>query len=222
MYKKPTKTSKKATKAEIKTIKALFLEHFKDARTELVFSNDFELLIAVMLSAQCTDKRVNLITPELFARFPTPKALSNANLDSIKECIKTCSFFNNKAKNLKAMAEEVCEKYNGEIPLEREILKTLPGVGQKTANVVLIESKKANFIAVDTHVFRVSHRLGLSSATTPLATEAELTKIFKDNLATLHQAMVLFGRYTCKAINPKCEECFLSHLCKSKTTYRCN
>ena len=96
---------KKATKAEIAQIKALFLEHFKDARTELVFSNDFELLIAVMLSAQCTDKRVNLITPELFAKFPTPQALSKASLDSIKECIKTCSFFNNKAKNLNAMSQ---------------------------------------------------------------------------------------------------------------------
>ena len=212
---------KKATKAEIAQIKALFLEHFKDARTELVFSNDFELLIAVMLSAQCTDKRVNLITPELFAKFPTPQALSKASLDSIKECIKTCSFFNNKAKNLKAMAQEVCEKYGGAIPLDREILKTLPGVGQKTANVVLIESQEANFIAVDTHVFRVSHRLGLSNATTPLATEEDLTRIFKDNLATLHQAMVLFGRYKCKAVNPKCTECFLSHLCKSKITYRC-
>ena len=212
---------KKATKAEIAQIKALFLEHFKDARTELVFSNDFELLIAVMLSAQCTDKRVNLITPELFAKFPTPQALSKASLDSIKECIKTCSFFNNKAKNLKAMAQEVCEKYGGAIPLDREILKTLPGVGQKTANVVLIESQEANFIAVDTHVFRVSHRLGLSNATTPLATEEDLTRIFKDNLATLHQAMVLFGRYACKAVNPQCEECFLSHLCKSKVTYRC-
>ena len=119
------------------------------------------------------------------------------------------------------MAQVVCEKFNREIPLDREILKTLPGVGQKTANVVLIESKEANFIAVDTHVFRVSHRLGLSNAKTPLQTEEELTKIFVDNLATLHQAMVLFGRYTCKALNPQCQECFLSHLCKSKTSYKC-
>lgn len=213
---------KKATKKEIQTIKALFLEHYKDAKTELNYKNTFELLIAVMLSAQCTDKRVNLITPQLFTNYPTPQDLQNANLEDIKEYIKTCSFFNNKAKNLKAMAQEVCEKYQGEIPLDREILKTLPGVGQKTANVVLIESKGANFIAVDTHVFRVSHRLGLSFASTPLATEIDLTKIFKDNLATLHQAMVLFGRYTCKAVNPQCQECFLSHLCKSKSSYRCN
>lgn len=212
---------KKATKAEIAQIKALFLEHYQDSKTELKFRNDFELLIAVMLSAQCTDKRVNLITPALFEKYPTPQDLRNAPLDEIKEYIKTCSFFNNKAKNLKAMAEEICKKYNGEIPLDREILKTLPGVGQKTANVVLIESQEANFIAVDTHVFRVSHRLGLSYAATPIATEEDLTRAYKDNLATLHQAMVLFGRYVCKAVNPKCNECFLSHLCKSKTTYRC-
>lgn len=216
-----SKKSKKATKAEITQIKTLFLEHYKDAKTELNYRNDFELLIAVMLSAQCTDKRVNLITPALFAKYPTPKDLQNAPLEEIQECIKTCSFFNNKAKNLKAMAKEVCEQFGGEIPLEREALKSLPGVGQKTANVVLIESKEANFIAVDTHVFRVSHRLGLSSASTPIATEEDLTKAYKDNLATLHQAMVLFGRYICKAINPKCAECFLSHLCKSKITYRC-
>lgn len=212
---------KKATKKEIQEIKSLFLKHYKNAKTELIYKNDYELLIAVMLSAQCTDKRVNLITPALFKQYPNPKALQNAPLDEIKEFIKTCSFFNNKATNLKAMAQVVCEKFNGEIPLDREILKTLPGVGQKTANVVLIESKEANFIAVDTHVFRVSHRLSLSNAKTPLQTEEELTKIFVDNLATLHQAMVLFGRYTCKALNPQCQECFLSHLCKSKTSYKC-
>lgn len=213
---------KKATKTEIASIKALFLEHYKNAKTELNYRNDFELLIAVMLSAQCTDKRVNLITPTLFNAFPTPQALKDAPLEEIKEYIKTCSFFNNKAENLKKMAMEICIKHNGTIPLDRDLLKALPGVGQKTANVVLIESKDANFIAVDTHVFRVSHRLGLSFAKTPLKTEEDLTKIFKDNLATLHQAMVLFGRYICKAVNPQCSTCFLSHLCKSKTSYKCN
>ncbi len=212
--------TKKATKKQTEEIKRLFLEHFKDAKTELNYKNDFQLLIAVMLSAQCTDKRVNLITPALFSAYPTPQDLQNAPLEDIKDYIKTCSFFNNKAQNLKAMAQEICQKHKGKIPLDREILKTLPGVGQKSANVVLIESQNANFIAVDTHVFRVSHRLGLSFATTPLATEEDLTRIFKDHLATLHQAMVLFGRYTCKSINPKCTECFLQHLCKSKTTYR--
>ncbi|MDD6055822.1 MAG: endonuclease III [Helicobacteraceae bacterium] len=208
---------KKASKKEILEIKELFLKHYKDAKTELNYKNDFELLIAIMLSAQCTDKRVNIITPALFSAYPTPQKLASAPLESIKELIKTCSFFNNKAENLKKMAQAVCEKYSGEIPLDREVLKTLPGVGQKTANVVLIESKGANFIAVDTHVFRVSHRLGLSSANTPLKVEADLTKIFKDNLATLHQAMVLFGRYTCKALNPQCNKCFLKHLCKMES-----
>ncbi|MDY3113038.1 MAG: endonuclease III [Helicobacter sp.] len=208
---------KKANKKEILEIKELFLKHYKDAKTELNYKNDFELIIAVMLSAQCTDKRVNIITPALFSAYPTPQKLASAPLESIKELIKTCSFFNNKAENLKKMAQAVCEKYSGEIPLDREVLKTLPGVGQKTANVVLIESKGANFIAVDTHVFRVSHRLGLSSANTPLKVEEDLTKIFKDNLATLHQAMVLFGRYTCKALNPQCNKCFLKHLCKMES-----
>ena len=212
---------KKATKKEIQAIKALFLEHYAKAKTELQYSNLYELLIAVMLSAQCTDKRVNLITPALFKKYPHIQALKDANLDEIKDLIKTCSFFNNKAKNLQAMAKEVCERFEGEIPCDRDLLKTLPGVGQKTANVVLIESQEANFIAVDTHVFRVSHRLGLSNAKTPLQTEEDLTKIFKDNLSTLHQAMVLFGRYVCKAINPQCHTCFLNHLCKSKTSYKC-
>lgn len=210
------KLPKKATKKEINEIKEIFLKNYKEAKTELQYKNDYELLIAVMLSAQCTDKRVNIITPALFAEYPDIKALKKANLEDIKELIKTCSFFNNKAKNLLAMANEVYKKHNGEIPLDRDKLKDLPGVGQKTANVVLIESKGANYIAVDTHVFRVSHRLGLSRAQTPLKTEEDLSKIFKDNLGILHQAMVLFGRYICKAINPKCNECFLNHICKSK------
>lgn len=210
----------KATKKQTQEIKSLFLQHYKNAKTELNYTNDYELLIAVMLSAQCTDKRVNLITPALFKKYPDILSLKDANIEEIKELIKTCSFFNNKAKNLKAMAEEVYQNFQGEIPLDREALKSLSGVGQKTANVVLIESKEANFIAVDTHVFRVSHRLGLSKANTPLQTEEDLTKSFKDNLSTLHQAMVLFGRYTCKSLNPQCQNCFLNHLCKSKISYK--
>lgn len=197
-------------------IKNLFLKHFDKARTELVFSNPYELIVCVMLSAQCTDKRVNLITPSLFQAYPDIKSLAKANLASVKSFIQSCSFFNNKAENLIKMAKAVCEKFKGEIPLNETDLKSLAGVGQKTAHVVLIEWCGANFMAVDTHVFRVSHRLGLSKAKTPEATEEDLTRIFKDNLNTLHQAMVLFGRYTCKAKNPLCKECFLAHLCKSK------
>ncbi|ECK7433211.1 endonuclease III [Campylobacter jejuni] len=197
-------------------IKELFLKHFNKPVTELKFSNLYELLVCVMLSAQCTDKRVNLITPDLFKAYPDIKALANANLSSLKTYIQTCSFFNNKAQNLIKMAKAVCENFNGEIPLDEQNLKSLAGVGQKTAHVVLIEWCGANFMAVDTHVFRVSHRLGLSKAKTPESTEEDLTRIFKDNLNYLHQAMVLFGRYTCKAKKPLCKECFLNHLCKSK------
>ncbi|EAH8122436.1 endonuclease III [Campylobacter coli] len=197
-------------------IKELFLKHFDKPTTELKFSNLYELLVCVMLSAQCTDKRVNLITPELFKAYPDITSLANANLSSLKTYIQSCSFYNNKAQNLIKMAQSVRENFNAEIPLDEEKLKSLAGVGQKTAHVVLIEWCGANCMAVDTHVFRVSHRLGLSKAKTPEATEENLTRIFKDNLNYLHQAMVLFGRYTCKAKKPLCKECFLNHLCKSK------
>ncbi len=204
------------SKRDIDRIKALFLEHFSGARTELHFRNLYELLVAVMLSAQCTDKRVNLITPALFREYPDIKALANANLMSLKLLINSCSFFNNKAVNLIKMANSVMSDFNGEIPLDEKSLVKLAGVGQKTAHVVLIEYQNANLMAVDTHVFRVSHRLGLSSAKTPQATEIDLVKAFKTNLNTLHQAMVLHGRYTCKAIKPKCDECFLKELCRAK------
>ena len=197
-------------------IKELFLKHFDKPTTELKFSNLYELLVCVMLSAQCTDKRVNLITPELFKAYPDITSLANANLSSLKTYIQSCSFYNNKAQNLIKMAQSVRENFNAEIPLDEEKSKSLAGVGQKTAHVVLIEWCGANCMAVDTHVFRVSHRLGLSKAKTPEATEEDLTRIFKDNLNYLHQAMVLFGRYTCKAKKPLCKECFLNHLCKSK------
>ena len=203
-------------KRDIDRIKALFLEHFSGAKTELNFRNLYELLVAVMLSAQCTDKRVNLITPALFREYPDIKALANANLTSLKLLINSCSFFNNKAVNLIKMANSVMSDFNGEIPLDEKSLVKLAGVGQKTAHVVLIEYQEANLMAVDTHVFRVSHRLGLSSARTPQATEIDLVKAFKTNLNTLHQAMVLHGRYTCKAIKPKCDECFLKEMCRAK------
>lgn len=196
-------------------IKRLFLSHFNEAKTELVFQNPYELIVCVMLSAQCTDKRVNLITPALFKAYPSVQDLARANLASVKVLIQSCSFFNNKAENLIKMAQAVCEKFGGEIPLTQQDLQSLAGVGQKTANVVLIEWCGANVMAVDTHIFRVAHRLDLSLGKTPEAVEADLTKLFKDRLNILHQAMVLFGRYTCKAKNPLCSECFLNHLCKS-------
>lgn len=217
------KKVKKATKQEIQTIKERFLEHYNQAVTELHYKNLYELLIAVMLSAQCTDKRVNLITPALFEKYPSPKELAYADLEEVKEIIKSCSFFNNKAKNLLKMAQSVEQNFGGEIPLNEKNLISLAGVGQKTAHVVLIEYAGANLMAVDTHVFRVAHRLGLSDAKTAIATEEELTKKFKTDLHLLHQGMVLFGRYICKAKNPDCGEgCFLQDLCKSKEGFKVN
>lgn len=197
-------------------IKALFLEHFPDASSELKFKNNYELIVCVILSAQCTDKRVNIITPALFEKYPSIYDMANAKLLTLKNLIQSCSFFNNKAANLIKMAKTVVSEFDGEIPLNEKDLLSLAGVGIKTAHVVLIEAKSENLMAVDTHVFRVSHRLGLSNAKTPELTDKDLTKLFKTDLNKLHQAMIWFGRQTCKAINPKCNECFLSQICPSK------
>lgn len=206
---------KKATKKEIETLKARFLEAYPASKSELNYRNIYELVVSVMLAAQCTDKRVNIITPALFEHYPDTASLSKATIEEITELIKTCSYFNNKAKNLSAMAIKVEEEYGGVIPEDAEGLKSLPGVGQKTANVVMIEYREADLMAVDTHVFRVSHRLGLSYEKTATATEVELTKKLKTGLHLLHQAFVLFGRYQCTARNPKCEGCFVKDLCKN-------
>jgi endonuclease-3 len=211
---------KKATKKEIQEIHQLFIEKYSDAVTELAYTNAYELVVAVALSAQCTDKRVNLITPALFERYPTPHAMAEADIDDVKALINSCSFFNNKAKNIIEMAKRVVAVYGGEIPMDEKELQTLAGVGQKTANVVMIEYTGANLMAVDTHVFRVSHRLGLSDDNTAIKTEATLVKKFKNNLHALHQGMVLFGRYICRAQNPKCDECFVAQYCKSKESFK--
>ncbi len=215
-----SKKIKLATKKEIEEIKSLFLEHYPNSLTELNYNNIYELLVAVMLSAQCTDKRVNIITPALFKAYPTPIELANANLDEVKSYIKSCSFFNNKAKNLIKMAQSVVENYNGEIPQDTKELVKLAGVGQKTANVVMIEYTGANLMAVDTHVFRVAHRLGLSDDKTAIKTEETLSKKFKTDLHRLHQAMVLFGRYRCKAVKPECEECFMKKHCRTSENFK--
>jgi len=214
------KKIKPATRKEIEAIKQLLLEHYPDSVTELHYRNLYELLVSVMLSAQCTDKRVNLITPALFEKYPDIPSLAQADVEEVKEYIKTCSFFNNKAKNLVAMARMVMEQYHAEIPLDEKELVKLPGVGQKTAHVVLIEYTGANLMAVDTHVFRVAHRLGLSDAPTVEGTERDLVRKFKTDLHRLHQAMVLFGRYICKAVKPECENCFLTEYCKSKESFK--
>jgi endonuclease III len=215
------KKVKKATRKEIESIREALLERYSDAVTELHYRNAFELVVAVALSAQCTDKRVNLITPALFEQYPDPAAMAAADVDDVKAIINTCSFFNNKAVNLVKMAQRVVEVYDGEVPMNEKELVTLAGVGQKTAHVVMIEYTGANLMAVDTHVFRVAHRLGLSDDETALKTEATLVKKFKTDLHALHQGMVLFGRYICTALNPKCDtECFLKEYCKSKEGFK--
>lgn len=215
------KRVKPATKKEIEVIKAALLERYSDAVTELHYKNAYELVVAVALSAQCTDKRVNMLTPDLFEKYPDPEALAEADIDDVKKIIQSCSFFNNKATNIVKMARRVVDVYDGEIPMNEKDLVTLAGVGQKTAHVVMIEYTGANLMAVDTHVFRVAHRLGLSNDDTALKTEATLVKKFKTDLHALHQGMVLFGRYICTAKNPKCDtECFLKEFCKSKESFK--
>ncbi len=211
---------KKATKKEIAAIKALFLERYADSKTELVYKNKYELLVCIILSAQCTDKRVNIITPPFFEKYPDVQTLACADIADVKNLIKTCSFFNNKTANLIKMANSVVEHFGGEIPLEQKALMSLEGVGQKTANVLLIEYAEHNKMAVDTHVFRVAHRLGLSDAKSAVKTEEDLTKKFQTDLHKLHQGMVLFGRYLCKAQKPECERCFLEAYCKSKKGFK--
>lgn len=201
------------SKKNIQIIKLRLLEHFKGAKSELNFKNNYELIVCVMLSAQCTDKRVNIITPALFEKYPSVEKLAKANLASLKLLINSCSFFNNKAQNLIKMAKAVCENFGGEIPLNEDDLKSLAGVGIKTAHVVLIEAKGANVMAVDTHIFRISKRLGLCDEPSPEATDKALSAIFKTDLNRLHQAMIMFGRYTCKAVKPLCDKCFLREFC---------
>ena len=204
------------SKKDILEIKKRILQNFAGVRSELKFKDNYQLLVCVMLSAQCTDKRVNLITPRFFAEFPSVAELAKANLASVKLLISSCNFYNNKAVNLIKMAQAVVGDFGGVVPLDEAGLKSLAGVGQKTAHVVLLEGAGANVMAVDTHVFRVAHRLGLSRAKTPELTERDLSEAFKTDLGKLHQGMVLFGRYTCKAIKPNCKECFLNELCSSK------
>ncbi|MRJ02691.1 MAG: endonuclease III [Epsilonproteobacteria bacterium] len=203
------------TPQEIEEIKRRFLRHYPQARTELDYRNLYELLVAVILSAQCTDKRVNLITPKLFERYPDVASLARAERREVEELIRSCSFFKNKAKYLIEMAQMVMERYGGEIPGDERELMKLPGVGRKSAHVVMIEYFGKNLMAVDTHVFRVAHRLGLSDSKTPKGTEEDLVMAFRSDLPRLHQAMVLFGRYICTARTPKCSDCFLSDLCES-------
>ncbi len=198
-----------------KAILNWFITNMNEAESELNFSNNFELLVAVMLSAQCTDKRVNMVTPALFKAFPDAKSMSAATADEVKRYISSISYPNSKAKHLVAMAQKLVADFGGEVPSEIEALTSLPGVGRKTANVMEAVAFGKAAMPVDTHVFRVSNRLGLVKTTTPLATEKELTKhIPEDILSKAHHWLLLHGRYVCTSRAPKCDKCGLKAYCK--------
>ena len=181
---------------------------FPDAKCELDFTNLYELLIAVMLSAQATDKRVNIITPDLFKKYPTVFSLAEANLDEVKDIIASLGLYHNKAKNIIGAAQEIVLKHQGEVPNIFDDLIKLPGVGRKTANVVLSVGFNVPAIAVDTHVARVAQRLGLSKSSNVITIEEDLKKAFdQDQWSKAHHLLLLFGRYICTARNPKCSEC---------------
>jgi len=195
---------------------AYFEELMPVAETELVYKDPFALLVAVILSAQCTDKRVNLITPPLLEKFPDPQTMANAKQEEIFDFIKSCSYPNNKAKHLLGMASVLVSRFGGKVPSDIDKLQKLPGVGRKTANVIASVVFNKPAMAVDTHVFRVAARLGLTlQAKTPFEAEKQLVKNIPENLIPkAHHWLILHGRYVCQARKPKCEVCGLKGICK--------
>lgn len=200
----------------------LFVEHFKkeqpEPETELYYTNPYELVVAVALSAQCTDKRVNMVTPRFFERFPNPETLATASFEEVFELIRSISYPNNKAKHLIGMAKILSTEFGSVVPSDVDELQKLPGVGRKTANVIASVIFSKPTMAVDTHVFRVSKRLGLvaEKATTPLAVEKELVKNLPNEVIhNAHHWLILHGRYVCVARKPMCDQCQISHFCKT-------
>lgn len=193
-------------------------ELIPNPKCELEYNKDYELLIATMLSAQTTDKRVNMVTRVLFDKYPSLEALRNAEIEDLKEIIKPIGTFNKKAINIKEIANELLNKANGQVPNDRQFLESLSGVGRKTANVVLSNLHNVPCIAVDTHVARVSKRLGIAKEKDDVSViEKKLNKVFKNNdLCRLHHQLVLFGRYHCKAMKPECSNCKLKKYCTKK------
>ena len=193
-----------------------FSKHNPDAETELLYDSPYQLLVAVILSAQCTDKRVNMTTPAIFDRFPDPQSLAKASFDELFPLVRSISYPNNKTKHLIGMANMLVDKFHGEVPLTVEELVQLPGVGRKTANVITSVVDNQPNMAVDTHVFRVSARIGLTiNAKTPLATEKQLLQFIpRDQVHVAHHWLILHGRYICVARKPKCEQCGLRPVCK--------
>lgn len=204
------------TKQRYEAVINWFQQAMPVAETELHYDNPYQLLVAVILSAQCTDKRVNLITPPLFEAFPTAADMASASPDDIYPFIKSVSYPNNKAKSLAGMARVLCEEYNGEVPDNMDSLLKIPGVGRKTANVILSVVFNKAAMAVDTHVFRVSERIGLTTnSKTPLQTEQALMKNIPENLVPkAHHWLILHGRYVCKARKPDCLNCGIASVCR--------
>ena len=195
---------------------AHFSENMPNAKTELEYKNAFELTVAVVLSAQCTDKRVNIITKTLFKEMPVPEVMAEASIDEIFDLIRSCSYPRNKAKHLSGLAKMLIADFGGEIPANLEDLQKLPGVGRKTANVVGSVYFDIPAMPVDTHVFRVANRIGLTTKSrTPLDSELQLLKLFpKNQLNIAHHWLILHGRYICKARRPVCERCEITPICK--------
>lgn len=204
------------TKERYRFFTDYFLQHAPNAETELVYDAPFQLLVAVILSAQCTDKRVNLTTPFIFNKFPDALSMCKAEFEDLFPLIKSISYPNNKTKHLIGMAKMVMDKFNGEVPMTVDELIQLPGVGRKTANVITSVVDNQPNMAVDTHVFRVSARLGLTTnAKTPLAAEKQLIKNIPESYVHIaHHWLILHGRYICTARNPSCSECGLKSICK--------
>jgi endonuclease-3 len=204
----------KPTKKEKAQMVEKLLELYPDAAPELTFRSDYELLVAVILSAQCTDQRVNAVTDVLFKIASTPQAMTELSLEALEEIIRPCGLFHTKAKNILNMSKTLCDDYGGNVPETLESLMALPGVGRKTANVVVSNAFGIPAIAVDTHVFRVSARLGLASGQNVDKTEQELMKVMpREHWTKLHHCLILHGRRVCKARKPACESCGLSALC---------
>ncbi len=192
----------------------ILMKRFGQAECELVHKNNYELIVAVILSARCTDKRVNQITKDLFKKYPDARSLAMAKQESLEKDIYSCGFYKNKAKNLISMASDLINRFDGQVPENYEDLISLAGVGRKTANVVMFVGFKKPAIAVDTHVFRVSNRLGIVNAKTPLECELALqNKVDKEKWGNFHHLLVLFGRYICKSRNPYCKDCEFKSIC---------
>jgi endonuclease-3 len=197
---------------------AILEKSYPNAVTALEYRNEFELLVAVILSAQCTDVRVNMTTPALFAKYPTPQKLARARPEAVEKIIKSCGFFRMKAKNIIACARNLVERFGGRVPREREDLESLAGVGRKTASVVMAAAFEEPALAVDTHVFRVAHRLGITLGKTPRQVEEDLTAIVPANKwGDAAHWLILHGRAICKAPTPQCSRCPVNELCPTPT-----